>query len=137
LNPDCLIIGEAGLKGCTVALASSRAVGTGIGILSWRDDPGPSRIDAPNTKATSICINVIKKISPSEPQLERIAERVSPAAPESEIREAINGQSFAKYGQRALTDEVNYIVDNEKQKSLRAVGVRSARACVTMPSAAT
>jgi len=28
------------------------------------------------------------------------------------------------------------IIDNEKQKALRVVGIRSARACVTMPSAA-
>jgi hypothetical protein len=35
-----------------------------------------------------------------------------------------------------FTDEVNYIIDNEKQKAFRVVGVRSARACVTMPSAA-
>jgi hypothetical protein len=34
-----------------------------------------------------------------------------------------------------FTDEVNYIIDNEKQKAL-LVGVRSPRACVTMPSAA-
>jgi len=36
----------------------------------------------------------------------------------------------------AFTDEVNYIIDNEKPKALRVVGVRSARACVTMPSSA-
>jgi hypothetical protein len=49
---------------------------------------------------------------------------------------ARNGQSFAKYAPSAFTYEVNYIIDNEKQKALRVVGVRSARACVTMPSAA-
>ena len=47
-----------------------------------------------------------------------------------------NGQSFAKYAPSAFTDEVNYIIDNEKQKALRLAGVRSARACVIMPSAA-
>ena len=46
-----------------------------------------------------------------------------------------NGQSFAKYAPSAFTDEVNYIIDNEKPKAL-LVGVRSPRACVTMPSAA-
>ena len=60
----------------------------------------------------------------------------SPAAPDSEIRAARNGQSFAKYAPSAFTDEVNCIIDNEKQKAVRVVGVRSARACVTMPSAA-
>src|SRR4030095_4451577 len=45
-----------------------------------------------------------------------------------------NGQSFAKYAPSAFTDEVNYIIDNEKPKAL-LVGVRSPRACVTMPSA--
>ena len=35
-----------------------------------------------------------------------------------------------------FADEVNCIVDNEKQKAVLVVGVRSARACVTMPSAA-
>jgi hypothetical protein len=83
----------------------------------------------------------IKTISPSEPQLERIAERVPhsqirPLLPDSGIRAARNGQSFAKYAPSAFTDDVNYIIDNEKQKALRVVGVRSARACVTMPSAA-
>jgi hypothetical protein len=60
----------------------------------------------------------------------------SPAAPDSEIRAARNGQSCAKYAPSAFTDEVNCIVDNEKQKAVLVVGVRSARACVTMPSAA-
>jgi len=46
-----------------------------------------------------------------------------------------NGQSFAKYAPSAFTDEVNCIIDNEKPKAL-LVGVRSPRACVTMPSAA-
>ena len=45
-----------------------------------------------------------------------------------------NGQSFAKYAPSAFTDEVNCI--NEKQKAALVVGVRSARACVTMLSAA-
>jgi hypothetical protein len=49
---------------------------------------------------------------------------------------ARNGQSFTKYAPSAFTDEVNCIIDNEKQKALLVVGVRSARACVTMPSAA-
>jgi hypothetical protein len=59
----------------------------------------------------------------------------SPLLPGSGIRAARNGQSFAKYAPSAFTDEVNCIVDNEKQKAL-LVGVRSPRACVTMPSAA-
>jgi len=37
---------------------------------------------------------------------------------------------------KAISEPVNYIIDNEKQKALRVIGVRSARACVTMPSAA-
>jgi hypothetical protein len=36
----------------------------------------------------------------------------------------------------AFTDEVNSIIDNEKQKALRVVGGRRARPCVTMPSEA-
>ena len=59
-----------------------------------------------------------------------------PLLPDSEIRAARNGQSCAKYAPSAFTDEVNCIVDNEKQKAVLVVGVRSARACVTMPSAA-
>jgi hypothetical protein len=57
-------------------------------------------------------------------------------APTLGIRAARNGQSFAKYAPSAFTDEVNCIVDNEKQKAVLVVDVRSARACVTMPSAA-
>ena len=56
--------------------------------------------------------------------------------PDFGIRAARNGQSFAKYAPSAFTDEVNYIIDNKNQKALRVVGVRSACACVTMPSAA-
>jgi hypothetical protein len=52
------------------------------------------------------------------------------------IRAARNSQSFAKYAPSAFTDEGNCIVDNEKQKAVLVVDVRSARACVTMPSAA-
>jgi len=37
---------------------------------------------------------------------------------------------------KEISEPVNYIVDNEKQKALRVIGIRSARACVTMPSAA-
>ena len=59
-----------------------------------------------------------------------------PLLHDSEIRAARNGQSCAKYAPSAFTDEVNCIVDNEKQKAVLVVGVRSARACVTMPSAA-
>jgi hypothetical protein len=36
----------------------------------------------------------------------------------------------------AFADEVNQLFDNEKQKALRVVGVPSARARVTLPSAA-
>jgi len=35
-----------------------------------------------------------------------------------------------------FTDEVNYIIENKTQKALRVVGVRSARNCLTGPSAA-
>jgi hypothetical protein len=59
-----------------------------------------------------------------------------PLLPDSEIRVKRNSQSCAKYASSAFTDEVNCIVDNEKQKAVLVVGVRSARACVTMPSAA-
>jgi hypothetical protein len=63
-----------------------------------------------------------------------IGSQIRPLLADSGIRAARNGQSFAKYAPSAFTDEVNCI--NEKQKALRVVGVRSARACVTMPSAA-
>ena len=80
-------------------------------------------------------------------QLQAKKHSPRPLLPDSEIRVARNGQSCAKYAPSAFTDEVNCIfaelcpgclllVDNEKQKAVLVVGVRSARACVTMPSAA-
>jgi hypothetical protein len=69
-------------------------------------------------------------------QLQAKKHSARPLLPDSEIRAARNGQSCAKYAPSAFTDEVNCIVDNEKQKAVLVVGVRSARACVTMPSAA-
>ena len=65
-----------------------------------------------------------------------VGSQIRPLLPDSGIRAARNGQSFAKYAPSAFTDEVNCIIDNEKQKALLVVGVRSPRACVTMSSAA-
>jgi hypothetical protein len=65
-----------------------------------------------------------------------VGSQIRPLLPDSGIRAARNGQSFAKYAPSAFTDVVNYIIDNENQKALRVVGVRSASARVTMPSAA-
>jgi hypothetical protein len=69
-------------------------------------------------------------------QLQAKQHSPRPLLPDSEIRAARDGQSCAKYAPSAFTDEVNCIVDNEKQKAVLVVDVRSARACVTMPSAA-
>jgi hypothetical protein len=69
-------------------------------------------------------------------QLQAKKHSPRPLLPDSEIRVARNGQSCAKYAASAFADEVNCIVDNEKQKAVLVVGIRSARACVTMPSAA-
>jgi len=68
-------------------------------------------------------------------QLQAKKHSPRPLLPDSEIRVARKGQSCAKYAPSAFTDEVNCIVENEKQKAL-LVGVRRPRACVTMPSAA-
>jgi hypothetical protein len=60
----------------------------------------------------------------------------SPAAPrlwDSRGQETVN--LLQNTPPSAFTDEVNCIIDNEKQKAL-LVDVRSPRTCVTMPSAA-
>jgi hypothetical protein len=44
--------------------------------------------------------------------------RLARCSPTLRIRAAGNGQSCAKYAPSAFTDEVNCIVDNEKQKAV-------------------
>jgi hypothetical protein len=102
-----------------------------------------SERNATNLQAKQHSLRLIKRPLSRLPVSPIIIERlrllsvpkIRPLLPDSGTRAARNGQSFAKYAPSAFTDEVNCIIDNEKQKAL-LVGVRSPRACVTMPSAA-